>query len=284
MSGRPPSTSAEITRRAKSNLAFALLSLPKERRRDMVSFYAFCRVADDIADDDGLPLSERQAQLHAWKSCILDGTPAPDPLLTEVVALAPKYGFELSLLAEIIDGVASDLNRDRFETFDELLKYCYQVASAVGLVSICIFGHRHPATRQYAIHLGYALQLTNILRDVGQDARDTGRIYLPVEDLRKFGVTEQQIFENRYDAAFQALMVYQYERAKAFYQQAEDDLPEQDRQAMVAAEMMGQIYFEILKKLKHQEFQVFGPRIGLHPLRKGLILLAYLLRTVIRAI
>lgn len=283
MTGRPTS-SAEITKRAKSNLAFALLSLPKERRRDMVSFYAFCRVADDIADDDGLPLSERQSQLQAWKDAILNGAASPDPLLDEVVALAPKYGFDLSLLAEIIDGVASDLNRTRFETFEELLKYCYQVASAVGLVSIRIFGHRHPATRQYAVHLGYALQITNILRDVGQDARETGRIYLPMEDLRAFGVSEQQIIGNRYDDRFHALMEHQYERAKAFYQQAEDDLPEEDRQAMVAAEMMGQIYYEILKKLKRLDFQVFEKRIGLHPLRKGVILLAYLVRTLIRAI
>lgn len=283
MTGRPTS-SAEITKRAKSNLAFALLSLPKERRRDMVSFYAFCRVADDIADDDGLPISERQSQLQSWKNAILHGTPSPDPLLDEVIALAPKYDFDLSLLAEIIDGVASDLTRTRFETFEELLKYCYQVASAVGLVSIRIFGHRHPATRNYAIHLGYALQLTNILRDVGQDARDTGRIYLPLEDLRTFGVTEQQLLDQHHDDRFHALMENQYERAKAYYQQAEDDLPEEDRQAMVAAEMMGQIYYEILKKLKRQEFRVFDKRIGLHPLRKGVILIAYLLRTVIRAI
>jgi 15-cis-phytoene synthase len=283
MTGRP-STAAEITQRARSNLAFALLSLPVERRRDMVSFYAFCRVVDDLADDDSAPESARRERLGEWRAAVSNQTRGVDPLLDEVLALAPKYDFDPALLVEIIDGVASDLGRTRFETYDELLKYCYQVASAVGLVSIRIFGHRHPATRDYAIHLGYALQLTNILRDVGQDARETGRIYLPLEDLRACGVSEQQILERRYDVRFVALMERQYERAKAFYEQAEKELPAEDRQAMVAAEMMAQIYFEILEKLKRQDYHVFERRLGLHPLRKGLILLGYLLRVLIRAV
>ncbi len=283
MTGRS-STAAEITKRARSNLAFALLSLPAERRRDMVTFYAFCRVVDDIADDDTSPEETRRQRLRSWREAVGKRVSGVDPLLDEVLSLAPKYDFDPALLIEIVDGVASDLGRTRFETYEELLKYCYQVASAVGLVSIRIFGHRHPATRDYAVHLGYALQLTNILRDVGQDARETGRIYLPLEDLRAFGVSEQQILEQRYDERFRALMMQQYERAKAFYEQAEKDLPTEDRQAMVAAEMMAQIYFEILEKLKRQDFQVFERRIGLHPLRKGLILAAYLLRALIRAV
>ena len=283
MTGSSPS-SAEITKRARSNLAFALLALPAERRRDMVSFYAFCRVVDDIADDDSIPLPERKAELQRWKDAILLAAPSPDPLLDEVRALAPKYDFNQALLAELIDGVSSDLGRSRFETFEELRHYCYQVASVVGLVSIKIFGHSHPNTVQYAIHLGYALQLTNILRDVGQDARETGRIYLPLEDLRHFGVTEQQILDHHHDAGFRALMQRQYDRAKAYYDQATADLPQADRQSMVAAEMMAQIYSEILEKIRHLDFHVFEKRIGLHPLRKGLILAAYLLRSLIGAV
>jgi len=283
MTGSPPS-SAEITKRARSNLAFALLALPAERRRDMVSFYAFCRVVDDIADEETHPIAERKAQLQAWKNTLLHGAPSPDPLLDEVLALAPKYDFSPALLAELIDGVASDLGRTRFETFEELLHYCYQVASVVGLVSIKIFGHSHPDTQKYALHLGYALQLTNILRDVGQDARDTGRIYLPLEDLRHFGVTEQQILDHHYDHRFRALMQRQYDRAKAFYDQAELDLPSADRQSMVAAEMMAQIYSEILEKIHRLDFHVFEKRIGLHPARKAAILAAYLLRSLIGAV
>ncbi len=162
--------------------------------------------------------------------------------------------------------------------------YCYQVASAVGLVSIKIFGHRHPRTRDYAIHLGYALQITNILRDVGQDARDTGRIYLPLEDLREFGVSESQILEGRYDDHFRALMRKQYDRARDFYQQAAAELPAEDRQTMVAAEMMAQIYSEILEKIRRQDFHVFEKRIGLSNVRKGLILAAYLLRSLVGAV
>jgi phytoene synthase len=283
MTGSSPS-SAEITKRARSNLAFALLALPAERRRDMVSFYAFCRVVDDIADEETHPIAERKTQLQAWKNTILHGAPSPDPLLDEVLALAPKYHFDPALLAELIDGVASDLGRSRFETFEELLHYCYQVASVVGLVSIKIFGHTHPDTAKYALHLGYALQLTNILRDVGQDARDTGRIYLPLEDLRHFGVTEQQILDHHYDHRFRALMQRQYDRAVAFYHQAELDLPPADRQSMVAAEMMAQIYSEILEKIANLDFKVFEKRIGLHPARKAAILAAYLLRSLIGAV
>jgi phytoene synthase len=277
-------SSAEITKRARSNLAFALLALPAERRRDMVSFYAFCRVVDDIADEETHPIAERKTQLQAWKNTILHGAPSPDPLLDEVLALAPKYNFSPALLAELIDGVASDLGRSRFETFEELLHYCYQVASVVGLVSIKIFGHSHPDTQKYALHLGYALQLTNILRDVGQDARDTGRIYLPLEDLRHFGVTEQQILDHHYDHRFRSLMQRQYDRAQAFYHQAELDLPPADRQSMVAAEMMAQIYSEILEKIANLDFKVFEKRIGLHPARKATILAAYLLRSLIGAV
>lgn len=280
----PIRTSADIARRAQSNLAFALLSLPKQRRRDMVSFYAFCRVVDDVADDDSIPTHQRQVALKTWKDAVLGLGPSPDPLLNEVVALAPKYGFDPALLGEIIDGVSSDLNRTRFETYEELLHYCYQVASVVGLVSIHIFGHQHPDTNRYALHLGYALQITNILRDVGQDARETGRIYLPMEDLRAFGVSEQQILDHRYDGAFQRLMERQFDRAKEHYHLAETFLDDADRKSMVAAEMMAQIYFEILLRLKRFEFRVFDKRIGLNPLRKGAILLAYLLRTAIGAI
>ena len=288
----PATSAAEITRRARSNLAFALASLPAERRRDMITFYAFCRVADDIADDDSRSAHERRAHLAAWRTAVLQsGSPTPaadrtttEPLLAEVIALIPKYGIDPALLADILDGVATDLDRTRFATYAELLHYCYQVASAVGLVSIRIFGHRHDSARDYALQMGYALQLTNIIRDVGQDARDNGRIYLPLEDLQRFGVTEQQILEQRYDDRFRALMEHQYERAKACYQKADDVLHPEDRKAMIAAEMMGQIYYEILEKIKARDYRVFDKRIGLHPARKGLILLAYLLRSLIGAI
>ena len=279
-------SAAEIAKRARSNLTFALLSLPAERRRDMVSFYAFCRIVDDIADDAAVSLNQRRVTLKRWRAYIAkpESGACPDLLVDEVLALATKYGFEAGLLLEVVDGVTSDLDRDRFETFEELRRYCYQVASAVGLISIKIFGYQDEGCRSYAIHLGYALQITNILRDVGQDARETGRIYLPLEDLRHFGVTEDQILEGHFDAKMEALLDRQYQRARDYYLQAEKDLPEGDRSSMIAAEMMAQIYFEILQKVRAQGFPVFERRVGLHPARKAAILGAYLLRSVLGAV
>lgn len=276
-------SSQEITRRSRSNLAFALACLPAKRRRDMVSFYAFCRVVDDIADDPALPVAEREQTLRRWHEAALRGDGAPAPILAETLALSAEYGFPTALLGEIIEGVSSDLTRQRHETFASLLTYCYKVASAVGLVSIEIFGHKNPACRDYAINLGYALQLTNILRDVGQDARDTGRIYLPLEDLRRFGVTEEEILAGRSSERFLALMDFEAARAEEYYRLAAAQLPAEDRHSMIAARMMGQIYHEILEKLRRERFPVLARRVRLHPLRKGWILLWYFARGMVGA-
>ena len=280
-----PATSAtdsrQIARNSRSNLAFALACLPVERKRDMISFYAFCRVVDDIADDAAATVAARREELSRWKQAILAGDGSLHPVLAEVVPLPGRYHFSPGLLLEIIDGVASDLDTNRYETMTGLLGYCYKVASVVGLVSIEIFGYKNPACKEYAVNLGYALQLTNILRDVGQDARDTGRIYLPREDLRKHGVTEQQILEGRYDERFAALMRSEYDLARRYYDLAAAQLPKEDAGSMIAARMMGQVYSEILEKLKAREFRVFDERVRLHPLRKGMILGGYLLRSLV---
>jgi phytoene synthase len=271
-------SSALIARRAKSNLAFALACLPAERRRDMTSFYAFCRVVDDIADNPELSAPEREHELAFWRRCVLEGERPGQPVLDEVAVLPQKYGFPREWLAEIIDGVASDLERSRYATIDELLGYCYKVASVVGLVSVEIFGYQNEATCEYAVQLGYALQLTNIMRDVGQDARETGRIYLPLEDLQKFGVTEEDILQGRHTQAFVRLMDFEHQRAVGFYQRAERLLPAEDRETLLASRMMGQIYREILEKLKRTRYPVFNRRCRLHPLRKGWILASYVSR------
>ena len=274
-------SSQEITRRSRSNLAFALACLPAKRRRDMVSFYAFCRVVDDIADDPGLPPAERERTLRQWHDAVLRGDGSPAPILAETLALSREHGFSPALLGEIIEGVSSDLACQRRETFASLLGYCYKVASAVGLVSIEIFGHKNPACRDYAVNLGYALQLTNILRDVGQDARETGRIYLPLEDLRRFGVTEEEILSGQSSERFLALMAFQAERAEGYYRLAASQLPDEDRHSMIAARMMGQVYQEILDKLRRERFPVFERRVRLSALRKGWILLSYFARGLI---
>lgn len=271
-------SSAEIAKRAKSNLAIALSCLPKERREDMISFYAFCRIADDIADNLDTPDDEKRRQLDDLKQIVLEGQTMGNPVLDEVVTLSPKYGFPRAWLGEIVDGVASDLDCVRYETLDELLAYCYKVACVVGLVSIEIFGHRHPDTKDYAVNLGYALQITNIMRDVGQDATETGRIYLPKEDLDRFEVTEEEILKGRPSDRFVRLMDAQHERAKTFYQQASEVLPEVDRPFMLPARMMARIYSSILDKLKRTGYPVYSGRCRLHPLHKGGIFVSYMLR------
>jgi len=247
----------------------------------MVSFYAFCRVVDDIADDPARPPGDRRSELDAWKHAIRAGDGSAHPALAEVIALAVKYRFDPALLVEIIDGVASDLDTLRYETMDGLLGYCYKVASVVGLVSIAIFGCGHPASKDYAVNLGYALQLTNILRDVGQDARDNGRIYLPLEDLHRHGVTEEQVLAGRHDEKFAALMQSEYELARRYYELAAGHIPKQDERALIAARMMAQVYGEILEKIRASGFRVLDRRVRLHPLRKAMILGGYAARRLL---
>lgn len=268
----------QITRRAKSNLAFALACLPKERRRDMISFYAFCRVVDDIADSTAVGESDKERELTFWKRCVEEGKPPGHPVLDEVLLLPQKYGFPRAWLGEIIDGVASDISKTRYATFEELLSYCYKVASVVGLVSIEIFGHTHPATRDYAINLGYALQFTNIIRDVGQDARETGRIYLPQSELKKFGVMESEILDARPSERFIKMMDFQYRRARDYYTAAQKALPQEDRKNMVASEIMAAIYSRILEKLKREHYPVFQKRCRLSNIHKVWILGSHLLK------
>ncbi len=268
----------QITRRAKSNLAFALACLPKERRRDMISFYAFCRVVDDIADSTAAGAAEKQKELNFWKQCVEEGKPPGHPVLDEVLLLPQKYGFPRAWLGEIIDGVASDISKTRYATFEELLGYCYKVASVVGLVSIEIFGHTNPATRDYAINLGYALQFTNIIRDVGQDARETGRIYIPQSELKKFGVLESEILDARPSERFFKMMDFQYGRARDYYAAAQKALPPEDRKNMVASEIMGAIYSRILEKLKRERYPVFKKRCRLSNIHKVWILGSHLIK------
>lgn len=271
-------SSAQIARQAKSNLAFALGCLPKERKRDMITFYAFCRVVDDIADDPGRSEEEKERELAHWRKCVLEGAPPGDSVLDEALDLPKKYGFPRAWMAEIIEGVASDITRLRYETFEELRAYCYKVASVVGLVSIEIFGHERPETRDYAINLGYALQLTNIIRDVGQDAREMGRIYLPLEDLRQFQVQEADLINGAAGERLKKLLDFEYRRARGYYEAARKALPPEDRKHMVASEIMAEIYSTILESLKRERYPVFQKRARLSGARKAWILAKHLLR------
>ena len=266
MNAPPPA--AEIVRAAGSNLAFALAILPRVIRDDMRVFYAFCRHVDDIVDGGEADDSEKWDALDRWRTLVRpdragETKPGPRPgLETEMVELCRRRNLPVETLVEIIDGVAMDLDHDRFATCEDLRRYCYGVASAVGLVSIEIFGYRDPRSRVYAEQLGYALQWTNILRDVGEDALE-GRIYLPLEDLHRFGLEEEDVLAQRHDERFEKLMAFQCARAEASYRAALEALPDIDRRSMRSAELMRTIYSRILARMKADGFHVFERRYRL---------------------
>lgn len=259
-----PETSKEIVRRSGSNLAFALAVLPRAKRYDMGVFYAFCRVVDDLADDPGIPIEERKAGLRHWRDLIRgEETPANPGIEQEFVDLCSRYSLRPDDLEAIIAGVEMDLEPLRFETADELKTYCFHVASAVGLVSIEIFGYANPKTREYAEQLGYALQWTNIMRDVGEDAGE-GRIFLPREDLERFGLKEDDLLGGAPDpASFQRLMKHETTVARSYYEAAEALLPEEDRKSMRSAELMKRIYSGILDEMVEGGYKVFETRYRL---------------------
>ncbi|MBL9114724.1 MAG: squalene/phytoene synthase family protein [Verrucomicrobiaceae bacterium] len=264
----------DIAKKSRSNLAFALACLPPERREDMITFYAFCRVVDDLADNDSVPKDARRETLAQWRMAVTEG--AGTGLQKEVYDLAAKHGFPTVWLAEIIDGVASDLDQDRYADMEALLGYCYKVASVVGLVSARIFGAAGHSCDEYAVKLGYAFQLTNIMRDVGQDAAETGRIYVPLDVMRKHGVTEQAILNCKREEGYTTLMNELYARADQYYTEARRALPRTERGAMIAARMMDAIYSQILVKLREGGYPSLERRERLSNGHKALILVRFL--------
>ena len=269
---------AKITRQSKSNLALAFVSLGRERRRDITIFYAFCRVIDDIADDVDLGVDEKQRRLNAWRSWLRASTPDEPVLARDVRGLIDKYSLAPAMLEEIIAGVEMDLQPSGYATFEELRVYCYRVASAVGLVSIEIFGYRNPACKEYAVELGLALQMTNIIRDVGKDLRQ-GRVYLPQEDLARFDYSETDLRDQRYDQRFLRLMQFEAERAKEFFARAAALLPREDRQSMVAAEIMASVYRALLRRMELDKFRVFEKEYRLSRVEKAGRVVAQLLKS-----
>ena len=263
-SAPPPADSESIVKASGSNLAFAFSVLPKKKRADMRVFYAFCRVVDDIVDDRDSSIEKRRRRLNEWRAFVKgDVVEARPGLESELVDLQKRYNLPVDKLLEIIDGMEMDLNEPvRYESFEELKGYCYRAASAVGLVSIEIFGYERERTREYAELLGYAFQLTNILRDVSEDA-EVGRIYLPLEDMNRFGYEEEDLLAGKYDTRFFALAELISSRAEEFYAEAEAALPEVDRESMKCSELMRVIYKQLLEKMKADQFRVFDKRYRL---------------------
>jgi len=268
---------SEITRRAKSNLAFALRILPRERRDDAEVFYAFCRTMDDLADDASMPENQRDDLLVSWKSGLESGFQKPDALQQQVLEMRDRCGISTGLMTAIIDGCRMDLQPRRFQTWDDLSEYIWKVACAVGLVSIKLFGCTDPASENYAVALGRALQLTNILRDIREDLDNGGRIYLPLEDLARFGYSEDDLAKRVGDGRFQALMAYEAERAEGFFREAAGLLPAPDKNALTPARIMAEIYHHLLTAMRRDGFKVLEKRYSVSRPRKLAILSKHLI-------
>jgi len=254
--------SQTITRKSASNLALAFIMLPKSQRNAMSALYAFCREVDDVADDETVPAEKRREELALWRNDVRLACDSKKPefiVNQELQPVIARYKLPFENFDELIRGCEMDLDTKHYETFEDLEKYCYRVASVVGLLSIEIFGYKNPACRDYAIHLGQALQLTNILRDVKTDA-ERGRIYLPACELERFKVLPEEIFRGEYSEKYFRLAQAVAQRARHFYQLAQKTLPKEDRKSMVAAELMGSVYWRLLQKLERKKFNVFGPR------------------------
>ena len=259
---------ATITRQSKSNLALAFVSLGRERKRDITIFYAFCRVVDDIADSTDLTSIEKRERLANWRRMLRTDVPDEPLLARDVRQLMDKYSLPPDMLEEIIAGVEMDLSIARYPNFEELRVYCYRVASAVGLVSIEIFGYRNPRCREYAINLGLALQMTNIVRDVWKDFQ-AGRIYLPQKDLARFHYSEAELANRQYNEQFIQLMRFEASRAREFFSRAVAELPSGDRRAMAPAEIMRSIYEALLRRIELDNFRVLEKEYRLSKLEKA---------------
>ena len=263
----------EVTRQHAKNFYYAFLFLPKAQREAMYTVYAFCRYCDDIADDDHA-LTTQHTLLDDWRR-ELDNCYAGKPTHRITQALqwtVQHYALPKQYFEELICGVEMDLAVQRYATFSELEQYCYRVASVVGLACLPIFGANHAGVQSYARNLGIALQLTNIIRDVKEDA-ERGRIYVPLEELRAFQYSETDLFQQRYTAAFVALMHFQQQRAVEYYRKAATCLLPGDRARLVAPEIMAAIYRTTLHKIVRHRYNVFRGRTSLPTAQKVLIAL-----------
>ena len=256
-----------VVRDSGSSFHHAFRLLPPDRRRGLEALYAFCRVVDDAADEAG----DAATAVAEWRTELtraLAGT-ATRPVTIALGDAVGRFGIPAVHLGEIVDGVSMDLEHRRYETFDELRRYCYHVAAAVGLAALPIFGCRDPRSRVYAESLGIALQLTNIIRDIPEDA-ERGRIYLPLEDLRRFGYRERELLTHTRNAAFRALVGHECGRARELFRAARTILPGADRRALAPAEGMRLVYQRLLARLAARPEAIFGPRVRVPLVEKAL--------------
>jgi phytoene synthase len=267
----------QATRAAGTSFYYSFLLLPREQREAIYAVYAFCRAADDVADGPGDEAAKTR-RLAEWRDELgrcYQGAPV-HPITRALLPAVRRYRLPREHFEGILDGVATDLHPGRYETFEALRAYCYQVASRVGLLCVEIFGYRNPRSRNYAEELGVAFQLTNILRDLGPDAA-AGRVYLPREDLARFRVGEGDLRAGRLTPAVADLIRFEVERARGLYAGADALLPPEDRGGLYAARIMARIYQGVLTQIERMGYDVFRRRASLTAAKKiGIALQVYL--------
>jgi len=258
-----------IAKKSKSSFYYAFNLLPEDKRDAMNVVYAFCRKTDDIVDETGDPLDVKYEKLRKWRiefERAFSGH-SEFPLLNKLGKTISKFNIPLDPFFELIKGMEMDIQKDRYKSFDDLQLYCYRVASTVGLMCIEIFGYKHPSTKKFAVDLGIALQLTNILRDISTDA-ENGRIYLPQEDLQHFNYNESDLINKIYNKQFKDLMMYETGRAKIYFNSATSHLDLDDKKTMFAARAMQHIYYKMLEKIIDADYDVFNNNIKVSKVEK----------------
>jgi len=264
----------------RSSFYYSFSFLPKEEKFAINSIYSFCSYIDYIVDGtpstDELAIHNKMLRLAWWEKVIenIYCGANDSPLLEPLVAVCQRFAIPKQYFLTIIDGCRRDLVKFRYDTFEDLKDYCYSVASAVGLISIEIFGYKYEETKNYAINLGYALQLTNILRDIKID-KQRGYIYLPKEDLERFGYTEEDLVNEVYDDRFIELMRFETQRVRDYYHKARTMLHPDERMTVFAAEIMDAIYYRLLEKIELEEFNIFKKKINVSTLHKIMIALKH---------
>lgn len=259
----------DIAKSSNSSFYYAFNLLPVEKREAMNTVYAFCRKTDDIVDETAEPVDVKYEKLRKWRIEFERAFTGHSefPLLNKLGKTISRFNIPIDPFFELIKGMEMDLQKDRYKSFDDLQLYCYRVASTVGLMCIEIFGYKHSSTKEFAINLGIALQLTNILRDISKDA-ETGRIYLPQEDLNRFSYSETELFNKVYNEKFKDLMRYEVSRAKNYFYAATSCLDLDDKKTMFAARAMQHIYYKMLEKIIAADYDVFNKKIKVSKIEK----------------
>ena len=276
--------SVDLSNQSKTNFYYSFTFLPKDEREAIHTVYAFCRRIDDIVDEQDQGTSEdiikKRKRLTKWRTEIneLYSGGTYSTFLKPLQSAIRRFSIPKQYFLTLIDGCERDLKQKRYESFSELKEYCYGVAGIVGLMCIEIFGYKYEETKEYAVNLGYALQLTNILRDLKAD-KDRGYIYIPKEDLRRFKYTEEDLMNERYNEQFIELMRFQTRRAREYYHKARTALRPDERNSMIAAEIMDAIYYRLLEKIELNDFDVFSKQIRVSTVHKVAIAIKHWLAT-----